>query len=132
MKTVAALLALAGLSVAALANPSAAPAAPSAPTAPAAAATPAGHPVGTVDMNKATVPLTKKGKVLAVVEAKSFTYINIQDGKKKLWVVSPTIAVKKDDMISYADAALQKKYHSTSLNRDFTNIVFTTRVVVDK
>lgn len=131
MKTITALLALAGLSVAALANPPAAPAA-AAPAPAATAATPTGHPVGSVDMNKATTPLTKKGTVLSVVEAKSFTYINIQDGKKKLWVVSPTIAVKKGDKISYADAAIQKQYHSTSLKRDFKDIIFTTRVVVDK
>ena len=128
MKSIAALLALAGFSVAAFANPPAAPAT----AAPTATGAPAGHPVGTVDMSKATAPLTKKGKVLAVVAAKSFTYINIQDGKKKLWVVSPTVAVKKGDAISYADAAVQKKYHSTSLNRDFKDIVFTTRVEVDK
>ncbi len=127
MKTIAALLALAGLSGAAIANPPAAPAA-----APAASSVPSSHPVGTVDMSKATDPLTKKGKVLAVTEAKSFTYIEIQDGNKKLWVVSPTIAVKKGDMISYADAPIQKTYHSASLNRDFTNILFTTRVVVGK
>jgi len=129
MKSIAALLALAGFSVASFANP---PATPASPAAPAAAVAPAGHPVGMVDMGKATAPLTKKGKVLEVVETTSFTYINIQDGSKKLWVVAPTIAVKKGDTIGYADAAIQKTYHSGSLNRDFTNIVFTSRVVVDK
>lgn len=126
MKTIAALLALAGFSVAAIANP------PAAPAAPAATAAPAGHPVGVVDMKNSAAPLTKKGKVLEVVETTSFTYINIQDGSKKLWVVSPTLAVKKGDMISYADANIQKKYHSASLNRDFSDIVFTSRAVVDK
>lgn len=129
MKTIAALLALAGFSVAAIANP---PAAPAAPATPAATAAPAGHPVGIVDMKNSAAPLTKKGKVLEVVGTTSFTYINIQDGSKKLWVVSPTLAVKKGDMISYADANIQKKYHSASLNRDFSDIVFTSRAVVDK
>lgn len=130
MKSIALLLALAGFAAAAVANPPAAPAA--AASAPAVTSAPSGHPVGTVDMGNATAPLTKKGKVLAVVEAKSFTYINIQDGKNNLWVVSPIIAVKKGDMISYADAKIQKKYHSTSLNRDFKDIIFTTRAVVEK
>lgn len=118
MKNIAALLALAGLSLAAGANPPAPP--------PDHAA---GVPTG---MSKSDAPLTKKGRVLSSVDTKSFTYMEIQDGDKKLWVVSPTVTVKAGNTISYADAPLQAKYHSASLNRDFTNIRFTTRAVVDK
>jgi hypothetical protein len=118
MKTVAALIALASFSVITSAAP---PAAPS------------GHGAGgPVDMRKSDAPLTKKGKVLSAVDTKSFTYIEVQDGGKKLWVVSPTIAVKNGNLISYADGPAQAKYHSASLNRDFSNVVFTTRVVIDQ
>lgn len=118
MKTIAALLALASLSIAANANPP---------------ATPSAHALGgPADMSKSDAPLNKKGKVISSIDTKSFTYIEVQDGGKKLWVVSPTIAVKSGNAISYADAPLQEKYHSKSLNRDFANVVFTTRVVVDK
>ena len=127
MKTLAALSALsarsllsalATFSIAASANPP---------------ALPPGHAAGVpADMSKSSEPLTKKGKVLSSIEAKNFTYIEVQDGSKKFWVVSPTVAVKTGNTISYADAPLQPKYHSASLNREFTNILFTTRVVVDK
>lgn len=137
MKSIAALIAIASFSLTAFANPPAAAGAP--PGHPAAGpaghptAGPAGHPTaGPADMGKAEVAVTKKGKVISTVDTKSFTYIEIQDGNKKLWIVSPTIAVKAGSMISYADAPLQAKYHSPSLNRDFTDIVFTTRVVIDK
>ncbi|TRZ66856.1 MAG: hypothetical protein D4S02_06120 [Rhodocyclaceae bacterium] len=117
MKTLAAVLTLFSLSIAANANPP---------------ASPPDHPTGMgAGMSKSDAP-TKKGKVLSSVEAKSFTYIEVQDGSKKLWVVSPTVAVKTGNTISYADAPVQPKYHSASLNREFTNVVFTTRVVVDK
>lgn len=129
MKSIAALIAIASFSLAAFANPPAAAGTP--PGHPAAG--PAGHPTaGPADMGKTEVAVTKKGKVVSTVDTKSFTYIEIQDGNKKLWIVSPTIAVKAGSMISYADAPLQAKYHSPSLNRDFTDIVFTTRVVIDK
>ena len=118
MKPLTALLTLAGLSMTAGANP---------PT------PPPGHPAGaSANMSKSEAPLTKKGKVISSIDAKSFTYIEVQEGGKKFWVVSPTVAVKAGNAISYADAPLQAKYHSASLNREFTNILFTTRVVVDK
>jgi len=118
MKTLAALLTLVCFSFAANANPP---------------ASPPGHPTGMgAGMGKPDAPLTKKGKVLSSIDAKSFTYIEVQDGTKKLWVVSPTVVVKAGNTINYADAPVQPKYHSASLNREFTNVVFTSRVVVDK
>lgn len=118
MKTLIALLTLACLSMAASANPPAAP---------------PGHPTGvSANASKSEIPLTKKGKVISSVDAKSFTYIEVQESGKKFWVVSPTVSVKAGNTISYADAPLQAKYHSASLNREFTNILFTTRVAVDK
>ena len=118
MKTIAALLALAVFSIAAGANPP---------------APPPGHAAGVpADMSKSSAPLNRKGKVLSSIDAKKFTYLEVQDGGKKFWVVSPTIAVKSGSTISFADAPLQAKYHSASLNREFTDILFTSRVVVDK
>ena len=70
MKTLVALLTLVGFSIAAHANPP---------------ASPPGHPTGMgAGMGKPDAPLTKKGKVLSSVDAKSFTYIEIQDGTRKL------------------------------------------------
>lgn len=131
MKSIAIFVAIASISLAATANP---PAAVGTPTGhPAAAGAPAGHPAaGPVDMNKAEIAVTKKAKVISSIDTKGFTYIEIQDGNKKLWLAAPTVAVKSGNKISYADAPVQAKYHSPSLKRDFTNIILTTRVVVDK
>ena len=83
-------------------------------------------------MSKATAPLTKKGKVLSVLDAKQFTYMEIQVAGKSQWLVSPAVSVKAGNNISYAEGDVMPKFHSTALNRDFTNVLFTTRVVVDK
>ncbi|MCX7175245.1 MAG: hypothetical protein NT159_15255 [Proteobacteria bacterium] len=118
MKTLAALLVLTGLSLGAGASPP---------------APPPGHAAGgPADMSKSDAPLTKKGKVLSFIDAKKFTYMEVQDGGKKFWVVSPSVAVKAGNTISYADGPIQAKYQSASLNREFTNVLFTTRVVIDK
>lgn len=118
MKAIAALLAFTGFSIAAGANPP---------------APPPGHAAGvSAAMSRSDAPLTRKGKVISSIDAKSFTYMEVQDGSKKLWVVSPSVEVKTGNTISYADGPVQAKYQSASLNREFTNVLFTTRVVVDK
>ena len=131
MKSISAFIAIASISLAATANPPAAAGTP--PGHSAAAGAPAGHPTAApADMNKAEIALTKKAKVVSSIDTKGFTYIEIQDGNsnKKLWLAAPSVAVKSGNMISYADAPVQAKYHSPSLKRDFTNIILTTRVVV--
>ena len=134
MKTIIALLSLALFSATSIAADSATPAA-------APAGAPAGHPAmppgghgaaGAADMSKADAPLTQKGKVLSVVDAKQFTYIEVQDGKTTRWVASPAIAVKAGNTIRYAGGDTMPKFHSKTLNRDFTTLMVTTRVVIDK
>ena len=146
IKTLARFIALAAFSVSvSAAPPAAAPAAP-------AGTPPPGHPpmsggamgggggmppahggAGAADMSKADAPLTQKGKVVSVVDAQQFTYIEVQDAKgKPLWLASPAIAVKKGANIKYAAGEIMPKFHSKALNRDFNNVMFTTRVVIDK
>ena len=121
MESSATFVALLAFSLAAIANPPASP------------ALPASHPVASAtDKAKTEAPVTKKGKVLSSIDTKGFTYIEVQDGNKKFWVVSPTVAVKPGNTIAYADAPVQAKYHSPSLKRDFTNIILSTRVAVEK
>ena len=130
MKTPISFFILATLSLASIAaEPTAAALPPGHPT----AAMPAGHgAAGAADMSQTNAPLTKKAKVVSVVDAKQFTYIEVHDGKKSLWIAAPAIAVKAGDTISYADGEVMAKFHSKALNRDFTNVLFTTRVVIDK
>lgn len=135
MKSLLAFLALTSICLGALAADAPAPAA-------APAALPSGHPTvppasghgaaAPADMAKATAPLNKKAKVLTVLDAKQFTYMEIQDGTKKLWLVSPALAIKKGDTVAYADSEVMPKFHSGALNRDFTNVVLTTRAAIDK
>ena len=151
MKSLITALALAALTFNAdAAEPAKAPAlAPSATTAPLPAGhppmpnaapgatpgakAPTGHPTAApADMSKATAPLNRKAKVVSVLDAKQFTYMEVQDGAKKLWLVSPALAIKKGDTVAYADSDLVPKFHSSTLNRDFTNVVLTTHAVVDK
>ncbi len=126
MKSISALIVLAALSSAAFAAPP-----PGHPDIGGAA--PAAHPaMGVADMSKSTAPLTQSGKVVSVLDAKQFTYTEVKNGGKTRWVVSPAIAVKVGETLRYANGQVMAKFHSKRLNRDFTDVLFTTHAVVGK
>jgi hypothetical protein len=47
-----------------------------------------------------------------------------------LWLAAPTTAVKAGDTVHFAEQSMMPRYHSSSLNRDFNNIMFVNRVKV--
>jgi hypothetical protein len=105
----------------------------------AVAAAPAGHP----STNEAAAALKqpkqmldadlpKKGKVLSTIEATQYTYIEVVEDKKTIWLAAPTVAVKKNNIIRYDDGSEMTNFHSKTLNRTFPSIIFVNRVVVSK
>lgn len=90
---------------------------------------PAGHPPTGRD-GAMNVEMTQQGKVVSVVETQGFTYIEVQRGKERLWLAAPTTAVKAGDTVHFAEQSMMPRYHSSSLNRDFDNIMFVNRVKV--
>jgi hypothetical protein len=112
MKTFSILLALT-LSTSALA---AAPAAPANPHAGMAAPQPV---------------LGQSGKVLSTISVPSYTYVEVSQGKKTMWLAATTSAVKKGDMVRFDDGMVMKDFYSKSLKRSFPSIVFVNSLVVD-
>jgi hypothetical protein len=90
---------------------------------------PAGHPM-TGPAGAMNAEMTQQGKVMSVVETQGFTYIEVQRGKDMLWLAAPTTAVKAGDTVHFAEQSMMPRYHSSSLNRDFNNIMFVNRVKV--
>jgi hypothetical protein len=121
MKSIAALLALSALvaSAAAIAAPP-----PGHPTADAAA--------GMLQLPKQTADadLPLKGKVVTAIDTNQYTYIEVVQDKKSLWLAAPTVAVKKDNVIRFEDGAEMTNFHSKTLNRTFPTIMFVSKVVV--
>jgi hypothetical protein len=104
-------------------------------------AAPAGHPAGhpspsmSADMLKAPkntpdADLPLKGKVLSTVEASEYTYIEVAQGKEKLWLAAPKVAVKKDAVVRFEDGAVMTNFRSKLLDRTFPSVMFVNRVVV--
>jgi hypothetical protein len=118
MKSFPFLLALAVVSTSALAQP-----------------LPAGHPPVDAKMQGKGVPdaqLPQKAKVLSTIDAAQYTYIEVTQNKKTLWLAGTKVAVKKGDVIRFDDGMVMTNFESKTLKRTFPSVTFVNRVVVTK
>lgn len=74
--------------------------------------------------------LPYKGKVVSVIDAGQYTYIEVAQDKKTLWLAAPAIALQKNSMIRFEDGAEMTNFRSNTLNRTFPKIRFVGRVAV--
>lgn len=125
MKTIFALLALA-----AIANTAAAAPQPNADTAKPAVALPPGHVP--ITAAPAAVQLTRKGKVLEVIDSPMYTYLQVTGDKDPVWLAAYKTGIAKGAIVNYSDGVALSNFHSKSLNRTFDTIVFVDRVELEK
>lgn len=100
-----------------------------------AADVPPGHPPMDVKKPVQGTPaaqLPQKGKVLSVINVPSYTYLEVAQDKKTLWIAGPTMAAKKGDVVRFEDGMVMSNFHSKTLNRDFASIAFVSQIVVTK
>jgi ribosomal protein S17 len=71
------------------------------------------------------------GKVVETMNAASYTYVQLDRGKNKVWAAAPQFAVKVGDSVVVADAMPMEKYHSKTLNRTFDVVYFSGHVTVN-
>ena len=118
MKTITLLLALAFASTSAFAQ-----------------SMPSGHPpMGSAKDGKGApdAQLSQKGKVLSSIDAGQYTYIEVSQNKKTLWLAGTKVAVKKGDVIRFDDGMVMTNFESKTLKRTFPAVTFVSQVVVSK
>lgn len=96
---------------------------------------PSGHPsTATKGAGKilAEAQLPQKAKVLSSIDAAGYTYIEVLQNKKTLWLAGTQLAVKKGDVIRFDDGMVMTNFKSQALNRTFPSVTFVSRVVVTK
>ena len=71
------------------------------------------------------------GKVTDVITTDSFTYVELDTGKAKVWAAAPVTPVSKGDMIAISASTPMQNFHSKSLGRDFAVIYFVSRYITD-
>lgn len=122
MKTLSLLFALV-LSASAAAAETAKPASPH-------ATPPSANPHARMGMN--TLALTQTGKVLSTIDVPTYTYVEVSQGKKTMWLAALTTPVKKGDLVHFDNGTEMKNFYSKSLKRTFPSIVFVSKLAVDK
>ncbi len=76
--------------------------------------------------------LTQTGRVLSTIDVPQYTYIEVSQGKKTLWLATNTIKVKKGDIIHFDQGMVMTNFYSKSLKRTFPRVLFVSMVVVEK
>jgi hypothetical protein len=73
-----------------------------------------------------------KGVVKEARDSGGYTYVQVAQGKKEVWVALPLIEVKEGDEIEVdtVHALVMRNFYSRSLNRTFPEILFASRAKV--
>ena len=75
--------------------------------------------------------LPKQGKVLEMMHAAGYTYMNIDAGTgKPMWIAATMMRVKHEQNVKWTDAAVMNNFASKSLHRTFDQILFVSNAQV--
>ena len=105
------------------------------------AALPAGHPgYGSAMMPKSPsdasqaglAPLTQKAQVLSTIDASQYTYLEVKQEDKTVWLATTATTAKKGDKIEFDNGMVMTNFTSKILNRTFPSVIFVGHVAVIK
>ena len=94
---------------------------------------PSGHPsVGMAKEGKAApeAQLPQKARVLSTIDAAGYTYLEVTQNKKTIWLAGPQVVAKKGNIIRFDDGMVMTNFESKTLKRTFPSVTFVSRVVV--
>lgn len=101
------------------------------------AAPPAGHPAPQVAAemlaparvaNPADLP--NQGRVLNVLQAGEYTYLEVSNGKASRWLAAPQTTVQNGNLVRYEEGSTMSSFHSKLLKRSFSNLMFIGQLAV--
>ncbi len=64
------------------------------------------------------------GKVVQTMNSGGYTYVEIENKGKKLWVAIGETKIKKGDMVTFKPGAVMENFESKTLKRKFDRIIF--------
>ncbi len=72
------------------------------------------------------------GKIIETFDVESYTYVQLDTGKEKIWAAGPKVKVNVGDTVSLAPGMPMQNFHSNSLDRTFELIYFVPAIFVGK
>ena len=73
-----------------------------------------------------------KGKVVQVMEAGNYTYLEVEEKGQKLWIAALKTKLNKGDIVEFPDSKPMEKFESKTLKRTFDKIIFAESIKVVK
>src|SRR3954465_13122294 len=74
---------------------------------------------------------TLTGKVVETTNGSSYTYVQFDTGKQKVWAAAPTFKVKVGDSVTISNSMAVAGYYSRTLHRNFDWVYCTDKVAVN-
>ena len=96
---------------------------------------PPGHPpTGAAKEGKGApvAQLPQEAEVLSTIDAAGYTYLEVMQNKKTIWLAAPKATAKKGDVIRFDNGMVMTNFESKTLKRTFPSVTFVDRVVVTK
>ncbi len=72
-----------------------------------------------------------KGKVVTALNTSGYTYIEVDENGKKLWVAAMKVDVKPGDEVVFPDSPPVENFQSKSLNRTFDRLILAPAIQVN-
>jgi len=105
----------------------------SAPAQPAAnPAMPPNHPSPSTAPAQQATPTPGSGKVIKAMHAGGYTYMQVETDGKEKWIAATMMNVKRNDTVSWTDAAVMTNFTSSTLRKTFDEILFVSKASIDK
>ena len=86
-------------------------------------------PSGGTDAAVADAELTgNKGQVLSVIQVPGYTYVEVRNNGRNLWLAGNPVEVEEGEIVSWSDAAMMRNFQSKTLNRTFDELMFVSAI----
>ncbi len=80
----------------------------------------------------AAVMSPSDGKVISLMNASIYTYMELEASNKRFWIAAPTTKVKVGDRVRFVESMVMENFNSKALNRTFDRIIFVSAATVLK
>ena len=91
-----------------------------------------GDPHANLRLKEIAAGTGHKGKVLQVMEAGNYTYLEVEEKGQKIWIAALKTKLSKGDIVEFPDSKPMEKFESKTLKRTFDKIIFAESIKVVK
>ena len=98
-----------------------------------AAGLPAGHPnapKAAAYQPRALPWFTQQGNILSVINVPHYSYVEVNEDGKTIWLATMTVEAGKGDLILFDKGAAMSDFYSSTLKRKFPEVMFVSRAAV--